>query len=81
MHTNLAISICIYLQWSVVEDWWSTPHVFPFQPQIHSRSYIPGQFGFYRATPMHSADYAVARLCRLSVHPSVCHTPVFSQHH
>jgi len=27
---------------------------------------------FYRATPMHSADYAVARC------PSVCHTPVLS---
>jgi len=36
-------------------------------------------FAFYRATRMHSADYAVARLsvC-LSVPPSVCHTPVFS---
>jgi len=29
---------------------------------------------FYRATRMHSADYAVARC--LSVCPSVCHTPV-----
>ena len=35
--------------------------------------------GLYRATPMHSADYAVARCpsVRLSVH----HTPVFYQHH
>jgi len=31
---------------------------------------------FYRATRMHSADYAVAR-CP-SVCPSVCHTPVLS---
>ena len=31
---------------------------------------------FYRATRMHSADYAVARC--LSVRPSVCHTPVLS---
>jgi len=30
---------------------------------------------FYRATRMHSADYAVARYP--SVRPSVCHTPVF----
>jgi len=30
---------------------------------------------YYRATRMHSADYAVARC--LSVHPSVCHTSVF----
>ena len=32
----------------------------------------------YRATQMHSADYAVARCpsVRLSVYPSVCHTPV-----
>jgi len=31
---------------------------------------------FYRATRMHSADYAVARC--LSVCLSVCHTPVLS---
>jgi len=31
--------------------------------------------GFYRATRMHSADYAVARC--LSFRLSVCHTPVF----
>jgi len=33
-------------------------------------------FTFYRATRMHSADYAVARC--LSVRLSVCHTPVLS---
>ena len=34
---------------------------------------------FYRATLMHSADYAVARCLSVcpSVHSSVCHTPVF----
>ena len=31
---------------------------------------------FYRATRMHSTDYAVARC--LSVRPSVCHTPLLS---
>jgi len=31
---------------------------------------------FYRATGMHSADYAVARC--LSIRLSVCHTPVLS---
>jgi len=51
-------------------------------PATHSQSQLyTWSVRFYRATPMHSADYAVARLCRLSVHPSVCHTPVFSQHH
>ena len=35
---------------------------------------------FYRATHMHSVDYAIARcssVC-LSVRPSICHTPVLS---
>ena len=33
------------------------------------------RYRFYRATHMHSADYAVAR-CLSVVCPSVCHTPV-----
>ena len=33
-------------------------------------------FRFYRATRMHSADYAVARC--LSIRLFVCHTPVLS---
>ena len=39
-----------------------------------SRKYTMSQktVHFYRATRMHSADYAVAR--RPSVRPSVCHT-------
>jgi len=35
-------------------------------------------YSFYRATRMHSADYAVARC--LAVRLSVCETPVFSRH-
>jgi len=43
-----------------------------------------GNRNFYRATRMHSADYAVARCLsvrpsvRLFVRPSVYHTPVLS---
>ena len=45
----------------------------PFGPLVPIRIII-GSFRFYRATRMHSADYAVARC--LSVCLSVNHTPV-----
>jgi len=47
--------------------------------QMGSTHWFDSKFNFYRATRMHSADYAVARCVSMcpSVRLSVCHTPVF----
>ena len=47
----------------------------PDTTALHTVSALSIAASFYRATRMHSADYAMARC--LSVCPSVCHTPVF----
>jgi len=47
--------------------------------KLELRGLSPKSFSFYRATRMHSADYAVAKCpsVRQSVCRFVCHTPLF----
>jgi len=69
---QLVLIIAVYLLRYVTVD---SFYCYQF---ISSMSFQPGvemETGFYRATRMHRADYAVARC--LSVCLSVCHTQVF----